>query len=124
MQDSDNTVPSWPFRATGKGQLLAATTASSSVTIMAGERLEGTMIANLTTSWAWANFGQGSATAAFPTAGTPKAGVPIAPGTQISVQPPNEPVDSSAQAAVYDTVAVVLQSGAGTVLVVPGVGSV
>lgn len=125
MQDSQNTVPSWPFRATGKGQVVAATTASESVTVAAGEQLDGAMIANLTTSWAWATFGQGGeATAVFPVTGTPAKGVPIAPGTAIAVQPPNEPVDASAMAAVYDTVAVVLQSGAGSVLVVPGTGHV
>lgn len=125
MQDSDNTVPAWSFRASGKGQLLAASTASSSVTVAAGERLQGAMIANLSTAWAWATFGQnGAAVAAFPAAGAPSAGVPIAPGDKIAVQPPNEPADSSAQSTVYDTVAVVLQSGAGSVLVVPGIGRV
>lgn len=122
MQDSDNTVPAWPFRATGKGQLIAATTASASVTIAVGERLEGALIANLTTSWAWATFGQNAAVAAFPAAGAPSSGVPVKPGGTITVQPPNEPVDDSAMASVYNTVAVVLESGAGSVLVVPGVG--
>ncbi|CAB5082821.1 hypothetical protein IST4116A_01194 [Burkholderia cenocepacia] len=126
MEDSQNTVPSWPFRATGKGQAIAATTASASVTIAAGELLEGALIANLSTSWAWVAFGQGgNATATFPVAGAPGApqpGMPIAPGTSRSVRPPNAPKDASSQEAVYDTVAVILQTGSGTVLVTPGLG--
>jgi hypothetical protein len=47
MEDSDNTVPLWPFRVAGKGQAIAATTASSSITIAAGERFEDALIANL-----------------------------------------------------------------------------
>ncbi|MCW3657532.1 hypothetical protein K6L27_05040 [Burkholderia cenocepacia] len=123
MEDSQNTVPSWPFRATGKGQAIAATTASASMTIAAGELLEGALIANLTTSWAWVTFGQGGqATAAFPAAGAAQPGVPIAPNTSRSVRPPNAPKDASSQEAVYDTVAVILQTGSGTVLVTPGLG--
>ncbi|TDY26314.1 hypothetical protein B0G81_6824 [Paraburkholderia sp. BL6665CI2N2] len=123
MQESDNTVPSWPFRASGKGQAIAATTTSAKITIAAGELLEGALVANLSSSWAWVSFGQGgSATAAFPTAGNPSPGVPLAPSSAMTVRPPSAPSDSSAQDAIFDTVAVVLQSGTGTILVTPGIG--
>ncbi|MBD1412786.1 hypothetical protein NUJ30_08800 [Burkholderia contaminans] len=123
MEDSQNTSPSWPFRPTGKGQAIAATTASQQVTILAGERLEGSLVANLSSSWAWISFGQGgNATAVFPTGGQPQPGVPLAPNSAMTVRPPNEPKDASSQEAVYDTVAAVLLSGTGTVLVVPGLG--
>ncbi|PRZ51235.1 hypothetical protein BX589_12076 [Paraburkholderia fungorum] len=123
MEDSDNTVPSWPFRATGKGQAIAATTASQKVTIALGEVLEGALVANLSAAWAWISFGQsGAATAAFPVVGTPSPGVPLAPNSAMTVRPPNAAPDWSAQDGVYDTVAVVLQSGTGTVLITPGIG--
>lgn len=123
MEDSDNTVPSWAFQATGNGQIIAAGTASAKVTIAAGERLDGALVANLSASWAWITFGQaGAATAAFPSAGTSQPGVPLAPNSSMTVRPPNAPKDSSAQHAIFDTVAVVLQSGSGNVLVTPGIG--
>lgn len=124
MEDSQNTAPAWPFRATGKGKAIAATTASQSVTIAAGERLEGALVANLSqTSWAWISFGQGGAAAAFPTPGNDQPGVPLAPNSSMTVRPPNEPKDASSQEAVYDTVAAILQSGTGTILVTPGLGT-
>ncbi|MCA8198365.1 hypothetical protein [Burkholderia vietnamiensis] len=124
MEDSQNVAPAWPFRATGKGKAIAATTASQSVTIAAGERLEGAFVANLSqTSWAWIAFGQGGATATFPTPGNDSPGVPLAPNSSMTVRPPNEPKDASAQEAVYDTVAAVLQSGTGTILITPGLGT-
>ncbi|CAN0620566.1 protein of unknown function [Burkholderia multivorans] len=95
-----------------------------SVTIAAGERLEGALVANLSqTSWAWVVFGQGNANAVFPAPGADQRGVPLAPNSSMTVRPPNEPKDASSQEAVYDTVAVVLQSGTGTVLVTPGIGT-
>ncbi|WP_175920406.1 hypothetical protein [Burkholderia pyrrocinia] len=96
------------------------------MTIAAGELFEGALVANLTTSWAWVTFGQGgNATVALPTAGapgTPQAGMALAPNTSRPMRPPNAPKDASSQEAVYDTVAVVLQTGSGTVLVTPGLG--
>lgn len=116
-----STSPSYPFTSDpGKNSFaIAATVASSSVTLAASMPFDSILLYNSGTTGAWVTLSKGVSASVAPTPGSNQPGLPLAPGATITV---SLPFPTSSATAV-DTLNVIMLSGTATIYGSPGSGN-